>query len=316
MNSTERVVIGIDASKDSLDYFMEAMEQPNTVANDGDGIRKLLKLAKKAGSDVLLVVESTGKYHSKLVKLANKLAVAISVVNPKRVRDYAKALGILGKTDQIDARIVAQYGKTVNPRPTLEPSSEIQALRVLATRRDDLVRMLVQEKNRLGDNDSKLATSHIKSHIVWIERNIAQIGKEIKALVKASEELHSRVALLESFKGVGFNTAVSLIVYMPELGSVDKPQLTALAGLAPFNDDSGKFKGIRRIFGGRMRVRQALYMATIVATRWNPTIKTCYQALRARGKAHKVAITACMRKILLILNSMTKNNKEFMAAAA
>lgn len=316
MNSTERVVIGIDVSKDCLDYFAEGMERCESVDNQAKGINKLLKWAQRIGEKVLLVVESTGKYHQQLVKLAYQRGVQIAVVNPKRVRDYAKALGILGKTDAIDARVIAQYGKTTNPSPTAEPSAEMQGLRVLVERRDDLVRMLVQEKNRLCDNQSRLASSHIKRHITWIEDSIKQIGQDIKELVNNAPGLLAKATLIQSFKGVGFTSAVALLVHIPELGSIAKPQLAALAGLAPFNDDSGKFKGIRRIFGGRIRVRQVLYMAAMVAMRWNPTIRSCYQALRARGKAHKVAITACMRKILLILNAMTKNNSEFKTAAA
>lgn len=311
MNSTKCLVLGIDVSKGTLDYFMEGMKAVERVNNNGFGIKKLLAHCGSAGAEVFIVVESTGKYHRKLISEAEKRGLLFAVVNPKRTRDFAKSLGILAKTDRIDAKLLARYGSKVELSPTINADTETQKLRALVDRREQLVRMLVQEKNRLADEEYVLSRKYIREHTCWLDKQIKSLSKAIKQFVTSSQSLAPKLKILTSFKGIAFTTAAVLLSHMPELGTLSKPHLAALAGLAPYNDDSGFFKGKRRVFGGRANLRQALYMATLVAIRWNSTIKAFYAQLRARNKVAKVAITACMRKTLIIINAMIKNNQEF-----
>jgi transposase len=271
---------------------------------------KLLKILQEAPNP-FLVVESTGKYHAVLFRVATELGLPIAVVNPKRVRDFAKALGQLAKTDSIDARIIAMYAMTVALEPTPAPSKELSALRTLVARRNDIVRMITQERNRISDIDDATLIRSLRRHIKWLERECAGLEVEIKAALKAPE-FASKRSILKGFKGIGELSAAALIAFLPELGTLTKARVAALVGVAPFADDSGSScKGKRRISGGRSAVRAALYMSTLTAVRCNPNIKPFYLSLRKTGKAAKVALVAAMRKIIIILNAMLRDNSQF-----
>lgn len=311
MNSTECNVIGIDVSKAQLDCFMGTENRSFRIVNTHKAIKaKLLKILQEAPNP-FLVVESTGKYHAVLFRVATELGLPIAVVNPKRVRDFAKALGQLAKTDSIDARIIAMYAMTVALEPTPAPSKELSALRTLVARRNDIVRMITQERNRISDIDDATLIRSLRRHIKWLERECAGLEVEIKAALKAPE-FASKRSILKGFKGIGELSAAALIAFLPELGTLTKARVAALVGVAPFADDSGSScKGKRRISGGRSAVRAALYMSTLTAVRCNPNIKPFYLSLRKTGKAAKVALVAAMRKIIIILNAMLRDNSQF-----
>jgi transposase len=311
MNSTECNVIGIDVSKAQLDCYMGTQKHSFRVENTYQAIKaKLLKILKEISSP-FLVVESTGKYHAVLFRVATELAIPTAVVNPKRIRDFAKALGQLAKTDCIDAKMIAQYAMTVALMPTPALSQELTALRSLVARRSDVVRMITQERNRLGDIEDAILIRSIKRHIKWLERECEALGTEIKATLRAPE-FAPKLAILRGFKGVGDITAAAIIAFLPELGTLTKSSIAALVGVAPFADDSGSScKGKRRIWGGRCSVRAALYMSALTAVRCNPNIKHFYQSLRRAGKAAKVALIAAMRKTIIILNAMLRDNSHF-----
>lgn len=248
--------------------------------------------------------------------MATELAIPIAVVNPKRIRDFAKALGQLAKTDCIDARIIARYALTFPLEPTEAPSKELQNLRALVTRRNDVVRMITQERNRLGDIEDAILIKSLKRHIKWLLGECKALEAQIKIALK-SVEFASRLSILRGFKGIGDLSAAALIAYLPELGTLTKSRIAALVGVAPFADDSGSScRGKRRIFGGRAAVRAALYMSTLTATRWNPNIKSSYRSLRAAGKPPKVALVAAMRKTIIILNAMLRDNSSFRPISA
>ena len=232
----------------------------------------------------------------------------VAVVNPRQVRDFARGLGILAKTDRLDARVIARFAEQAQPR-TVEVGSEKQAeLRELVTRRRQLVELRTAEQNRLETTLTKVVRKNVRHLIEQLEKQIHQLEEAIGQLVESQPELSSKAALLESVPGVGPVTVTSLLVDLPELGRLDRQQVAALVGVAPFNRDSGKFHGRRAIWGGRAAVRSVLYMAALTARRSNPVIREFAQRLEAAGKPFKVVLTACMRKLLVILNSMLKNN--------
>ena len=311
MDSTQGDVIGIDVSKAQLDCCVGRGNRSFRIANTGSAIKaKLLKLQEELPK-LFLVVESTGKYHAVLFRVATELSIPIAVVNPKRIRDFAKGVGQLAKTDCIDARIIARYALTVEIAPTPAPSKELEALRTLVTRRNDIVRMITQERNRLGDIQDKRLIRSLKRHIKWLEQERKALEAEIKELAQSSE-FASKISLLTGFKGVGDLSAAALIAFLPELGTLSKSNIAALVGVAPFADDSGSScRGKRRIWGGRCVVRSTLYMCALTAVRCNAAVKSCYQNLRKRGKAAKVALVAAMRKTIIILNAMLRDNAQF-----
>lgn len=311
MNTTDSDVIGIDVSKAQLDCYVARDARFFRISNTASVIKaKLLKLQEELPK-LFIVVESTGKYHAVLFRVAAKLAIPIAVVNGKRVRDFGKGIGQLAKTDRIDARIITRYASTVEVAPTPVPSKELEALRSLVVRRNDLVRMITQEQNRLGDIEDKILIRSLKRHIRWLKQECKALEAEIKEVAK-STEFASKLALLKGFKGVGELSAAALIAFLPELGTLSKSSIAALVGVAPFADDSGSScRGKRRIWGGRSAVRSALYMCALTAVRCNSNIKPYYQSLRSRGKPAKVALVAAMRKTIIILNAMLRDNAQF-----
>lgn len=311
MISTESNVIGIDVSKAQLDCCRGEDNHLFRVDNTASAIKaRLLKLQEQLPK-LFLVVESTGKYHVALFQIATELSIPIAVVNPKRIRDFAKAVGQLAKTDGIDARIIARYALTVPVTPTPAPSQELQKLRVLVMRRNDIIRMITQERNRLADIQDKFLIRSLKRHISWLMKECKALEAQIKAVAQ-SPEFASKLSLLKGFKGIGDLSAAALVAFLPELGTLSKSAIAALVGVAPFADDSGaSCRGKRRIWGGRCAVRSTLYMCALTAIRCNSTIKSFYQSLRKTGKATKVAIVAAMRKTIIILNAMLRDKTPF-----
>jgi transposase len=307
MDSTSPTFVGIDVAKHSLDIYLASEDRCFTVKNSTAGFRELLDKLPPAGS-CLVVIEATGGYQSRVVGALVAAGHQVAVVNPRQVRDFARSLGILAKTDRLDARMIARFGETVRPR-TARVGSEKQAeLRELVTRRRQRVELRTAEQNRLETTLTKVVRKNVRHLIEQLDKQIRELEEAIGELVENEPELASKAALLKSVPGVGPVTVTSLLVDLPELGRLDRQQVAALVGVAPFNRDSGKFHGRRRISGGRSAVRSVLYMAALTARRSNPLIRDFAQRLEAAGKPFKVVLTACMRKLLVILNSMVKNN--------
>jgi transposase len=307
MDPTSHTLVGIDVAKHSLDVYLASEDCSFTITNDTAGFGQLLEELPAAGS-CLVVIEATGGYQSRVVGVLVAAGHRVAVVNPRQVRDFARSLGILAKTDRLDARVIARFGAQVNPRP-VEIGSEKQAeLRELVTRRRQLVAWRTAEQNRLETTLTKVVRKNIRHLLEQLDKQIRQLEEAIGELLQNEPELASKAALLETVPGVGPVTVTSLLVDLPELGRLDRQQVAALVGVAPFNRDSGKFHGRRAIWGGRAALRSVLYMAALTARRSNPLIRDFANRLEAAGKPFKVVLTACMRKLLVILNSIVKNN--------
>lgn len=307
MDAKLEIVVGVDIAKDSFDAYFSDTEKWLTTTNDQTGFRQLLGELPAAGS-CLVVVEATGGYQRELVAELIAAGHPVAVVNPRQVRDFARGLGILAKTDRIDARVIARFGQQAQPRPTKKLSKNQEELQQLAVRRRQLIDLRTAEKNRLPLARSQSVIQSIHDTIKQLQETIQQIEKEINGLVESDDQLQSQATLMQSVPGIGAITAASLLAELPELGQLNRQEIAALAGLAPFNRDSGKFQGRRSIWGGRAAVRKALYMAALTARRCNPVIRAFALRLEAAGKPFKVVITACMRKLLVILNTIVKNN--------
>ena len=299
--------VGIDVAKKSLDVATLPATSPRTFSHDVEGRRELLDNLPQPET-CLVVVEATGGYERLLVADLLDAGHLVAVVNPRQVRDFAKALGILAKTDRIDAAVIARFGQQVKPRPLAEVHEKQGELDQLVTRRRQLVVLRTAEKNRFTMVHSRPVKRSLQSVIDLLNKQIKRIEKEILALVASDDQWQGKADILRSVPGVGDVTAATLIAEFPELGQINRQQAAALAGLAPFNRDSGKFQGKRTICGGRRTVRTALYMAALSAKTCNPVIRKFAERLKAEGKLPKVILTACMRKLLVILNTMLKTN--------
>jgi transposase len=277
--------------------------------------RKGCKLLSRveALQPTLVLLEASGGLEIPLVAALANAHLPVVVVNPRQVRDFARATGKLAKTDSLDAQVLAHFAEAVRPDPRPLPDVEAKALAALLARRHQLVAMLVAEKNRLGKALPSVR-SRIQTHITWLERELEDTDDDLQTMLRQSPLWCEKENLLRSVPGVGPQLALSLLAYLPELGTLDRKRIAALVGVAPFNRDSGPFRGRRKVWGGRVRVRTALYMATLVASRHNPVIQAFYQRLLAAGKPKKVALTACMRKLLTILNAILKNSTPWRAA--
>lgn len=307
MNVTPNFVIGIDVAKKSFDTFVHPEENFFSLDYDVAGLEQLLERLPEP-SQCLIVMESTGGYERRLVAELIEGGYRVAVVNARLVRDYAKSRGILAKTDRIDAKVIAQYGEHIKPRSLEKPRENQDELGQLVTRRRQLIGLRTSETNRLETITSKRVQKSILKMVDQLKKQIQQIEAEIANLIETDEEWSRKASLIKSVPGVGDVTAVSLLAEFPELGQLGRQEAAALAGLAPFNRDSGAFRGRRSIYGGRSSIRKCLYMAALVAKRYNPTIRKFAQRLEKAGKPFKVVITACMRKLLVILNSMMKTN--------
>lgn len=302
--SIEKQFIGIDISKAMLDVYDISTNSYKRYKNDEEGI-SLLK--SDFIGEKIFICEASGGYEAKLLKGLLSDNREVCLVNPRQVRDFAKAKGILAKNDKLDAKILAEFGLKMEPRALEAPVS--QKLTFLLKRRDQLVSFLKQEKQHLDKNVLEDVKEQIENHIIFLKAQIKTVDINIKEEVEALEPLKERAKIISSVKGIGEQTAFMLVGSMSELGKATNAQITALAGLAPFAYESGTFRGGRHIRGGRKHVRNALYMCALSAIRYNPNIALFYQRLIKRGKAFKQAITACMRKLLIIINSLLRNNR-------
>ncbi len=307
MFQEEKIYIGIDVSKSALDVFILPTKKYMRFTNDEAGIKKLIKKIQLF-SDTLTVMESTGGYEASLAYALNEQDLSASVVNPRQIRDFAKALGRLAKTDQIDAEIIALFASKVEPKPQIVYSKEQALLSKNNTRRTQLIQMITMEKNRL-DKASKEQSESIGRVLEVLEEELELIDSVQEQLIQEHPDFSEKSKILESIKGVGKVTTFSILSELPELGTIGHKQITALAGLAPFNRDSGSLKGTRAIWGGRASVRRALYMAALAATIHNPMMRQFYQRLCAAGKAKKTALIAVMRKLLITMNALVRKNQ-------
>ena len=301
----EEVHVGIDVSKARLDVCVMPEGSALAVTNDQAGIDELLErlVGLRPG---LVVLEASGKYERPAAAAIAARGIAVAVVNPRQARDFARATGRLAKTDRIDAEVLARFAGAVGPRPSLIPDEEARLLQAVLARRRQLLEMLVAEKNRLRMAPGPVAR-RIRAHARWLERELSRTDGELDEAVEASTVFGENEALLRSVPGVGPVLARTLLAELPELGALTHKRLSALVGVAPFNRDSGTFRGKREVWGGRGSVRAALYMGALVATRHNPALKEFYRRLLAAGKPKKVALVACMRKLLSILNAVMRD---------
>lgn len=306
MNHKEQVVVGVDVSKAVLDVAVLPSGALLQFANDASGIEQFGKKLKSLATD-LVVMEATGGYETAVATALVAGGLRVAVVNPRQVRDFAKATGRLAKTDRIDAQLIAAFGQAVEPEIVRLPDEDARELEALLVRRRQLVAMRVQEINRLGLMQGAMR-KNIKAHIDWLEKQIDKLDVDLTVGLRKSPAWRAKDELLRSFKGVGPITSGTLLVALPELGQLDRREIAALVGLAPFNCDSGVMRGRRSIYGGRSQVRTLLYMAATTAIRSNPVIRAFYERLKSRGKPHKVAMVACMRKMLTILNAMVRQS--------
>ncbi len=300
MDEVKRFV-GIDVAKAALDVFIGSAGAAFSVANDEVGIQELLRQLKPAD---FVILEATGGLEMPVASALAAAGIAVAIVNPRQVRDFARATGRLAKTDRLDAEVLARFGQAVRP----------EARPLAVTRRRQLVEMLTAEKNRRA-RAPKILHRSIDEHIRWLEKRLAGFDDELAEMIRDTPLWRERDELLRSVPGVGKVLSSTLLAHLPELGALNRKQIAALAGLAPFNRDSGSLHGSRCIWGGRAQVRRVLYMAVVAAVRSNPVIKNFYTQLRARGKYPKSALTACMRKLLVILNAMLHNKTHWQTPA-
>jgi transposase len=311
----ERCCVGIDVAKRHWDVAVDGRHGARRFAADAAGLAELLAWLETIGP-TLICLEATGGYERVLREAFHQGGFAVSVVNPRQIRDFARALGQLAKTDQIDAAMIARFAATLGPEPEDPPAPGQEQLRSLRSRRQQVVQSLTQEKNRLGTARDAEARASIKQAIGFYERQLQELDQRIAELTNADPDFRRRLELLVSVPGVGAVTAAGLLAELPELGAMNRGQAAKLVGLAPINRDSGAMRGKRMIGGGRAAVRRSLYMATLVATRHNHLIRGHYQQLIGRGKAKMTALVACMRKLLLILNAMIKNQTPWTQSVA
>src|SRR6201997_2713297 len=303
--------VGIDVAKAALDVCIGSEGTAFSIANEQVGIRQLLRALTPAD---FVIVEATGGLETPVASALAAAGLAVAIVNPRQVRDFARATGRLAKTDRLDAEILARFGETGRPAPRPLATEEAQALEALVTRRRQLVEMLTAEKNRRSMAPKVLHRS-IDEHIRWLEKRLSGLDEALGSMIRETPLWRERDELLRSVPGVGQVLSSTLLAQLPELGMLNRKQIAALAGLAPFNRDSGALRGSRCILGGAAQIRRVLYMALVAAVRSNPVIKNLYTQLRARGKYPKSALTACMRKLLVILNAMLHNKTHWQTPA-
>ena len=303
------VYIGVDVAKASLDVAWA--ERSRRFANNKSGLNALTKWVKQSPFAVHLICEASGGYERGLLDAAEQNRIKVSLVQANRVRQYARAAGILAKTDKVDARVLCAFGSAMQPEPTPPVPAQQKRLRELETQRQHLSRMMVAEQNRLAQLNDKELQRLTRSLLATLKKQMTAIDMRMEGLIAEDQTLKQKAQKLTAIAGVGTRTAVLLLARMPELGTLNRTQAAALAGLAPFNRDSGTSRGKRTIFGGRRALRCGLYMAALVAARHNLILRNFYQRLRSNGKPHKVALTAVMRKLLLALNHTLKSTPCF-----
>jgi transposase len=309
MTGQTSAYVGIDVSKGRLDVAIGEQGEFWNVANDEKGIAKLVERMKEVQPE-LIVLESTGGLELPVMAELYACKIPVALVNPGRVREFARSIGLLAKTDKLDARLLARFAEAVKPPVTHLPDEQEQHLIALVTRRRQLIEMLVAEQNRLNTVRLSLR-KNLEDHITWLHKALADLDQEIQEFIQQSPLWKDKGDLLQSVPGVGPVTACTLLAELPELGTLDRKKIAALVGVAPFNDDSGHRRGKRRVKGGRSSVRSVLYMAALSASKFNPILSRFYQSMIQRGKEKKVALTACMRKLLTFLNAILRDQKRW-----
>jgi transposase len=303
--SASALYVGIDVSKTQLDVAFRPVQPRLCVGQDERGIAQLVQRLCEV-RPATIVVEATGGLELPLASALAAAGLPVAVVNPRQVRDFAKGTGQWAKTDRLDAAVLARFAEAVRPPVRPLPDDATQQLSALVTRRRQLIEMLTAEKNRLGSALPAIRPE-IQAHIRWLEQRVSGLNEELGATIRSSPIWRAQDDVLQSMPGVGPVLATTLLAELPELGRLNRREIAALVGVAPLNQDSGAWRGARRVWGGRAHIRRSLYMGTLAATQHNPLIRGFYQRLRAAGKAAKVALVACMRKLLTILNAMMKH---------
>jgi transposase len=309
MNSqiTQEINVGVDVSKTQLDFYIRPVGITLSTPNTPQGYQTALDRLK-GYSITRIVIEATGRLERGFVKACLVQGLPVVVINPMRIRRFASAVGILAKTDQLDARVIAHFGESVAPTPRHMNHQEDNQISELLVRRRQLTVMSTMEKNRLGIMPACLQDS-IEKVLATLQQQIKDIEQQLEQRIQQMAKWQKKLDVLLSTPGIGKVTSYTLLADLPELGQLDNKQIAALVGVAPLNKDSGKYRGSRSIYGGRKQVRTVLYMATLAAIRCNPRIRTYYQSLRTRGKHAKVALIACMRKLITILNTMIRTEQ-------
>ena len=301
--------VGIDVAKARVDVAVRPSGDIWSEDYDEAGIEGLVVRLQTLGP-AAVVLEATGGLEVPLASALAAAALPVAVVNPRQVRDFAKATGRLAKTDALDAQVLAHFAEAVRPAIRQLRDADTQELNAMTTRRNQVMTMLVAERNRLGRALPAVRASS-QAHIAWLEQELKDLDDGLRQTLRQSPVWREKDDLLRSVPGVGEQLSVSLLAYLPELGTLNRKQIAALVGVAPINRDSGTMRGRRGVWGGRARVRMVLYMGALVASRHNPVIRQFYQRLLAAGKSKKVALTACMRKLLVILNGMVKSGQRW-----
>jgi len=309
----ERLFVGIDVSKDRLEVYVRPTGERLTVASDEAGITQLLGRLQVLQPSVI-VLEATGGYEARVAAALAHAGLPVAVVNPRQIRDFARATGQLAKSDGLDAAVLAHFGEAVSPPVRPLPNAQAQALAELVTRRRQLVEMLTAELNRQQQARQRLVQTRLQRHVTWLRAAIAELEEDITRLIRSSPVWREKENVLTSAPGIGDVTAHALIAELPELGRLSRRRIASLAGLAPFIRESGRWKGRRMIRGGRAHVRRALYMATVVAIRYNPPIGDFYRRLIGAGRPKKLALIAAMRKLLTVLNAMLRDSRKWQTA--
>lgn len=310
---TEGTFFGIDVSKTALDLARWGKKEVVRYENDAAGIAAMVAVLSSETAVALIVVEASGGFEQSMVTELAAVSLPIVVVNPTRVRNFARAKGQLAKTDKIDARMIADFGQAIRPEVRSLGTAEQQLIKALVTRRRQLIDMQTAEKNRRTSINPELLP-RLEKHLDWLETELAEIEEELNDWIDQNVQWREKRSGLESVPGVGKVTSFTMLAELPELGTLSRQKIAALVGLAPFNRDSGRFRGRRHIFGGRSDVRSVLYMAALSGIRYNPVLKAFYDRLIAKGKLFKVAITACMRKLLTILNAIVRDGATWQTA--
>lgn len=305
--------VGIDVSRDRLDVHLGPSKEVFDLPRSPEGLERLVERLRSR-MPALIVLEATGGFEITVAAALAAAGLPLAVVNPRQIREFARSTGRLAKTDRLDAEVIALFAERVRPQPRPLPDAEAQALGELVARRRQLVEMIGMESNRQHQARDARVKTRIQTHLAWLQQALADIDREIDGQVRRSPVWRQTEELLTSVPGVGKVTARTLLADLPELGQLDRRRLAALVGVAPINRDSGKLRGYRAIAGGRFAVRNALFMATLSAIRCNPLIRSHYTQLRERGRPAKVAIVACMRRLLTILNAMLRERVSWQPA--
>jgi transposase len=313
MKKAEEIFVGIDVSKAWLDVAVHEQAETVRVSNNETGLVTLLKHLKKLKPS-LVVLEATGGFEMLAVAELSHAKLPVVVSNARRVREFARATGRLAKTDKLDAKVLAHFAAAVRPPVRNLRSEAEEQLTALLTRRRQVLDMLTMEKNRLVTVRAKMQLE-IEAHIQWLSNSLKDLDQEIEEFVEGTPVWKEKDALLQSVPGVGPVTSATMLGMLPELGLLNRQEIAALVGLAPVNKDSGKKQGRRRVYGGRADVRSVLYMAALSAKKFNPVIRKFYERLTQQGKEKKVALTACMRKLLVILNAMMHTHQPWRTLA-